>query len=149
MERTLILFKPDALQRGVVGEILTRFEKKGLRIVGMKLMLLQQDLAERHYEMHKGKGFYDGLIRFMTSSPIIAMVLQGRNAIDVCRKMMGTTAGFKAEPGTIRGDYGLSSVFNLLHGSDSQESARRELELWFRPEELVEWVPALEAWIVE
>src|SRR5512132_3479735 len=105
MERTLIIFKPDALQRGLCGEILSRFEKKGLQIVGMKFMKIPMDLAEQHYAVHKGKPFYEGLLKFMTSSPVIVMALQGPNAIEVCRKMMGATAGFKAEAGTIRGDY--------------------------------------------
>lgn len=149
MERTLILFKPDAVQRGAVGEILGRFERKGLQIVGMKFMMLPKDLAEKHYAIHKGKGFYDGLIKFMTSSPIIAMVLQGPNVIEVCRKMMGATAGFKAEAGTIRGDYGISGGFNLLHGSDGPETAKAEIALWFKAEELVDWTPALRSWITE
>lgn len=149
MERTLILFKPDALQRGVVGEILSRFERKGLQIVGMKLMKISPELAATHYSMHKGKPFYDGLVQFMTSSPIIAMALQGPNAIEVCRKMMGATAGFKAESGTVRGDFGLSGGFNLLHGSDSPEAATRELSLFFKAEELIDWTPALRCWIIE
>ena len=147
MERTLIIFKPDAVQRGVVGEILSRFEHKGLQIVGMRFMQIPLALAEQHYDMHKGKPFYDGLLKFMTSSPVIVMALQGEKSIEVCRKMMGTTAGFKAESGTVRGDYGISGSFNLLHGSDSPEAAQRELSLFFKPEELIEWTPALRAWI--
>lgn len=149
MERTLIIFKPDALHRGLCGEILSRFEKKGLQIVGMKFMKIPMELAEQHYAVHKGKPFYDGLLKFMTSSPVIVMALQGPNAIDVCRKMMGATAGFKAEAGTIRGDYGLSGGFNLLHGSDGPETAKQEMKLWFKPEELVDWTPALRSWITE
>ncbi len=149
MERTLIIFKPDAVQRGVCGEILTRFEKKGLQIVGMKFMQISQELAETHYSAHKGKPFYEGLVRFMTSSPVVVLVLQGKGAIEICRKMMGATFGFKAEPGTIRGDYGVSSSFNLIHGSDSPESADRELKLFFKPEELIDWTPAIQGWVYD
>lgn len=149
MERTLIIFKPDAVQRGLCGEILSRFEKKGLQVVGMKFMKIPMQLAEQHYAVHKGKPFYEGLLKFMTSSPVIVMALQGTNAIEVCRKMMGATAGFKAEAGTIRGDYGISGGFNLLHGSDGPETAKQELALWFKPEELVEWTPALRSWITD
>lgn len=149
MERTLIILKPDAVQRGACGEILSRFERKGLQVVGAKFMQIPVALAEQHYEMHKGKFFYDGLVKFMTSCPVIVLALQGEKAIEVCRKLMGSTAGFKAEPGTIRGDYGISGGFNLVHGSDSPESAARELGLFFKAEELIDWTPALRAWIVE
>ena len=138
MERTLILFKPDALQRGITGRILARFEDKGLKIVGMKLMQISPELAAKHYETHKDQPFYDGLVRFMTSSPVIALALQGIGAIAMCRKMMGATFGNDAEPGTIRGDFGSSRSFNLIHGSDSPEAAERELGLFF-PEGLVDW----------
>lgn len=149
MERTLIIFKPDAVQRGVCGEILTRFEKKGMQIVGMKFMLIGRELAERHYAPHKGKPFYEGLLRFMTSSPVVVLALEGNGAIDICRKLMGATFGFKAEAGTIRGDYGVSSSLNLIHGSDSAESAARELALFFRSDELVQWTPALQGWVYD
>lgn len=146
MEKTLIIFKPDAVQRGFCGEILSRFEKKGLQIVGMKFMKISQQLAETHYEPHKGKPFYAGLVRFMTSSPVVVLALQGKDAIAIARKMMGATFGSKAEPGTIRGDYGVSNSFNLIHGSDSPESAQRELGLFFKPGELVDWTPAAQGW---
>lgn len=146
MERTLIILKPDAVQRGLVGKIITRFEEKGLQIVGAKLMHIPLELAEKHYEPHKGKGFYDGLIRFMTSSPVMVLALQGKGAIDVSRKLMGATFGFKAEPGTIRGDYGISAAFNLIHGSDSAEAAKAELALWFKPEELLTYDLANRVW---
>ena len=146
MERTLIIFKPDAVQRGLCGEILARFEKKGLQIVGMKLMKLPQQLVETHYEPHRGKPFYTGLVRFMTSSPVVVLALEGKDAIAIARKMMGATFGSKAEPGTIRGDLGVSNSFNLIHGSDSAESAQRELNLFFKPDELVEWQPASRSW---
>jgi nucleoside-diphosphate kinase len=146
MEKTLIILKPDSVQRGLVGKILTRFEEKGLQIVGMKMITISQDLASRHYAPHKGKPFYDGLVRFMTSSPVVVLALQGKGAIEISRKMMGATFGFKAEPGTIRGDYGVSSSFNLIHGSDSPESAATELALWFKPEELQNYELANRVW---
>jgi len=149
MERTLIILKPDAVQRGLSGEIITRFEKKGLQIVGMKMMRIPQQLAETHYEPHKGKPFYPGLVKFMTSSPVVVLALAGKDAIAISRKMMGATFGSKAEPGTIRGDYGVSNSFNLIHGSDSPESAQRELGLFFKQGELLEWAPASQAWVYD
>ena len=149
MERTLIILKPDAVQRGLCGEIVTRFEKKGLQIVGMKLMRIPPQLAETHYEPHRGKPFYPGLIKFMTSSPVVVIALTGKDAIGIARKMMGATFGSKAEPGTIRGDLGVSNSFNLIHGSDSPESAQRELRLFFKPEELLDWTPAGQAWVYD
>jgi nucleoside-diphosphate kinase len=146
MERTLIILKPDSLQRGLIGEILSRFEKKGLQIVGMKLMTITEELAATHYAPHKSKPFYEGLVRFMTSSPVVVLALQGKGVIDVSRKMMGATFGFKAEPGTIRGDYGVSASFNLIHGSDSPEAAKAELALWFKPEELLTYDLASRVW---
>ncbi len=146
MERTLIILKPDALQRALVGKIIARFEEKGLQIVGMKMLTISSDLAARHYAPHVGKPFYEGLVNFMTSSPVIVMALEGKGAIDICRKMMGATFGFKAEPGTIRGDFGVSTSFNLIHGSDSPESAKTELALWFKPEELQTYELANRMW---
>ena len=144
-ERTLILFKPDAVQRRLCGRLLQRFEDKGLKTVGMKLMRISKELAEQHYASHKGKGFYAGLVSFMTGSPVVALALEGPYAVDVCRKLMGATFGFKAEPGTIRGDFGVSNQYNLIHGSDSKESAERELSLFFQKGELLEWKTADEA----
>src|SRR5687767_3304455 len=149
MERTLIILKPDAVQRGLSGEIITRFERKGLQLVGAKLMRIPQQLAETHYEPHKGKPFYPGLVRFMTSSPVIVMALAGKDAIAIARKMMGATFGSKAEPGTIRGDYGVSNSFNLIHGSDSTESATRELNLFFKSDELIDWTLAAQGWVYD
>jgi len=131
METTLIILKPDALQRCLSGRIIARFEDKGLRIVGCRMMTISRDLAAKHYEAHREKPFYDGLVNFMTSDPVVAMAIEGPKAIEVCRAMMGATFGFKADPGTIRGDFGISNQFNLVHGSDSPESAQRELELFF------------------
>ena len=149
MERTLIILKPDAVQRGLCGEIVTRFEKKGLQIVGMKLMRISPQLAETHYESHKGKPFYAGLVKFMTSSPVLVLALAGKDAITIARKMMGATFGSKAEPGTIRGDFGVSNSFNLIHGSDSPEAAQRELSLFFKPEDLIDWQRASQGWIYD
>lgn len=149
MERTLIIFKPDAVQRGLCGEILTRFEKKGLQIVGMKFMQISRQLAQTHYEPHKGKPFYEGLVNFMTSSPVVVLALAGKDAIAIARKMMGKTFGSQAESGTIRGDFGVSNSFNLIHGSDAPESATRELGLFFKPEELIDWKPAIASWVYD
>lgn len=149
MERTLIILKPDAVQRGFSGQIIDRFEKKGLQIVGMKLMKIGHALAEMHYAPHKGKPFYEGLVKFMTSSPVIVLALSGKDCIAISRKMMGATFGSKAEPGTIRGDFGVSNSFNLIHGSDSAESAQRELGLFFKHEELIDWTPAAHAWVYD
>lgn len=149
MERTLIILKPDAVQRGLIGQILIRFENKGLQIVGMKLMQISTKLAETHYEPHRGKPFYAGLVKFMTSSPVVVLAIEGRDAIAICRKMMGATFGSKAEPGTIRGDFGVSNSFNLIHGSDSPESAQRELGLFFQAGELLEWQPASRGWVYD
>src|SRR3954453_10907317 len=149
MERTLIIFKPDAVQRGLCGEILTRFEKKGLQLVGMKMMKIPAQLAETHYAPHKGKPFYEGLVKFMTSSPVVVLALQGKDVITIARKMMGATFGSKAEPGTIRGDYGVSNSYNLIHGSDSPEAATHELGLFFKPDELLDWTPAVQQWVYD
>ena len=149
METTLIILKPDALQRGLCGRILGRFEDKGLQVVGMKMMKISQHLAERHYEPHKGKPFYESLIRFMTKSPVVVVALRGVGAIEISRKMMGATFGSKAEPGTIRGDFGVSNSFNLIHGSDSPESAEHELSLFFEESELLDWDRAADQWVYD
>ena len=149
MERTLLILKPDAVQRNLIGEILSRFEKRGLQIVGMKLTKIPVSLAETHYEAHKGKPFYAGLVKFMTSSAVVILAVAGKDAIVVARKMMGATFGSKAEPGTIRGDFGVSNSFNLIHGSDSPEAATKELGLFFKPEELIDWQPASRGWVYD
>lgn len=146
METTLIFLKPDAVQRGLMGCIIGRFEAKGLSFVGMKLMSVPRDLAEKHYAEHAGKPFYDGLIRFVTSSPVLVLAIRGVNAVAVCRKLIGATNGQKAEPGTIRGDLGMSGGYNLIHGSDSPESAARELALWFNDNELTRYDKTLDQW---
>ena len=146
VETTLILFKPDSLHRGVVGRVLSRFEDKGLQIVGMRLMQMTDEIAAEHYAEHVGKPFYAGLVGFMTSSPIIALALRGPNAIAVARKLMGKTFGIDAEAGTIRGDFGCSKSYNLVHGSDSPESAARELSIYF-PDGLLEWDSIQAPWL--
>lgn len=147
MQTSLIILKPDAIQRGLAGQILQRFERKGLRIAGAKLMLVPKDLAEKHYAEHHGKPFYDGLIKFVTSSPVMVLAIQGLEAIAVCRTLIGATNGRKADPGTIRGDFGMSGGFNLVHGSDSEASAERELALWFTQEELTDTQRTIEQWV--
>lgn len=149
MERTLIILKPDAVQRGLVGQVVSRFEARGIKLVAMKLMNIGRELAERHYAPHKGKPFYPGLINYITSGPVVVLVLEGVNVIAVSRKMMGATFGFNAEPGTIRGDYGLSKTFNLIHGSDSPESAAAEIALYFTEAEFVRYERALEKWLYD
>ncbi len=149
METTLIILKPDAVQRGLVGRILSRFEDKGLQIVGCKMLRITQHMAERHYEAHRDKPFYEGLVRFMTSSPVLVLAVRGKGAIAVSRKLMGATFGSSAEPGTIRGDFGVSNSFNLIHGSDSPESAQRELEIFFEEEELFDYDRAVDQWVYD
>lgn len=149
MERTLIILKPDCVQRGLVGQILGRFESKGLQLAAMKLIHISRDLAERHYAPHRGKPFYPGLINYITAGPVVVLVLEGVNAIAVARKMMGATFGFNAEPGTIRGDFGVSKTFNLIHGSDSLESAEAEIALYFTPAELMKYERQVQKWIYD
>ncbi|MCX5660715.1 MAG: nucleoside-diphosphate kinase [Planctomycetota bacterium] len=149
MQTTLIILKPDAVQRGLMGKIIARFEDKGLQVVGAKLMMISQELAATHYEAHKARPFYAGLVRFMTSAPVLVLALRGNNAIDVSRKMMGATFGFKAEPGTIRGDYGVSASYNLIHGSDSPEAAQREIGLFFKAGEVIEYPRSGDQWIYD
>jgi nucleoside-diphosphate kinase len=147
MERTLIILKPDAIQRRLVGRILQRFEDKGLSVAAMKLMHIPRDLAERHYAPHKGKPFYPGLIDYITSGPVVVMVLQGNRCIDIARTLMGKTFGYEAAPGTIRGDFGASRSYNLVHGSDSPESAKAEIALYFKESELLDYTPAGSDWV--
>lgn len=149
MEQTLIILKPDAVQRGLMGRIISRFEDKGLRVAGAKMMQITPELAAVHYEAHKEKPFYDGLVNFMTSSPVLVMALEGVNAVTVCRSMMGATFGSQADSGTIRGDFGVSNSFNLIHGSDSQEAAERELSLFFSDGEILPWNRAIDRWIYD
>src|SRR5262249_3860068 len=147
MQRTLILLKPDCVQRRLIGEVIQRFERKGLRLVGMKLLQASRDLAEKHYAVHKGKPFYDSLLKFILAGPTVAMVWEGREAVAVARTLMGPTDGTKAPPATIRGDFAISVQNNLVHGSDSPENAAMEIALWFRPEELVEYQLVDAPWV--
>lgn len=146
MEKTLIILKPDTVQRGLMGEIIQRIERRGLRIAAMKMMWVDRDLAERHYAEHKGKSFYEPLLKFITSAPVMVMVVQGPEAISVMRAMMGKTNSKQAAAGTIRGDYGLSNRHNLIHGSDSPKSAEREIPLFFEPEEIFDYKRVTEPW---
>ncbi len=145
-ESTLIILKPDCVQRRLLGRIIQRFEDKGLTLAGMKLMQISTELAERHYAPHKGKPFYPGLIEYITSGPVVVMVLSGTGAIDICRKLMGKTFGYEAEPGTIRGDFGASKTYNLVHGSDAPETAETEIALYFGPGELLDYETAAHCW---
>ena len=148
MERTLVLLKPDAVQRGLVAPILARFEAKGLKLVGLKMRRFPLELIQKHYEVHREKPFYGNLVEFMTSGPVVAIALEGIGAIEATRKLMGATNSAKADPGTIRGDFGMSFSNNLVHGSDGPETAKSELALWFSdPDELSDWTPAEETWV--
>ena len=149
MERTFVMVKPDGVQRGLVGEVIARLERKGLKLVGLKMVRVSEDLARRHYAAHEGKPFFPGLIRFITSAPVVAMVWEGREAVAVVRNLLGPTDGAKAAPGTIRGDLANDIGFNLVHGSDSLESAQQEIALWFRQDELLDWENHREAWLYD
>ena len=149
MERTLVLIKPDGVQRGLIGEIITRLERRGLRLVGAKFMQVSQELAETHYAIHKGKPFYDGLITYITSAPVMAMVWEGSNAVAAVRQTMGATRPTEAAPGSVRHDFGLEVGRNLTHASDSVENSQAEVALWFSDQELVSWGRALDPWIFE
>ena len=147
MQRTLVLLKPDCIQRRLVGTLIQRFEQKGLRLVAMKFLQASRDLAEKHYAVHKGKTFYESLLSFLTSGPTVALVWEGREAVTVVREMMGKTDGAKSPPGTIRGDYGISVQNNLIHGSDSLDNAKLEIGLWFKADELVAYQSVDSAWV--
>ncbi len=149
MERTFVMVKPDGVQRGLIGEVIRRLENRGLRLVAAKFMRVSRELAEQHYAVHQGKPFYEGLIAYITSGPVMAMVWEGPNAIAAVRQTMGATRPTEAAPGTIRHDFGLQIGRNLTHASDGPETAAFEIGLWFRPEELVEWQRDLDRWIFE
>ncbi len=149
MERTFIAIKPDGVQRALVSTILKRFEDKGFKLVGLKLMQVSQELAQTHYGEHKGKPFFNGLVGFITSGPVVAFVLEGKDVVTTARKMIGATKPSDSATGTIRGDYGIDIGRNIIHGSDSPESAEREIALWFKPEELSDWTPTISTWIYE
>ena len=147
MERTLVFLKPDAVRRGLVGEIVGRFERRGFWIAGMKMLRLSEEFVRRHYAAHKGKPFYEPLVAYTISGPVVALVLEGKNAVAVVRAMMGQTFGSDSPPGTIRGDMALSNRFNLVHGSDSPENAAIEIALWFAPDELVKFECVDAKWV--
>ena len=147
MERTFVMVKPDGVERGLVGEIIRRIEAKGFKLVGLKMLKLSQAMAERHYAEHWGKPFFQELVDFITASPVVAMVWEGNGVIESVRKLMGKTNPLEAEPGTIRGDFGVYISKNIIHGSDSPGSAAREIEIFFRPDELVEYQRSLDKWI--
>jgi nucleoside-diphosphate kinase len=148
MQRTLVLAKPDAVQRGLIGEIIGRFERKGLKVLGLRLLTVPREMAERHYAVHAGKHFYDGLVEFITSGPVAAIALEGPDAIAVVRLMVGKTMPNEADPGTIRGDFGISGLRNLIHASDAPETAESELALWFGEGVLLDYRREIDEWIV-
>lgn len=148
MERTFVMVKPDGVQRGLIGEIISRFERRGLKIVGMKMLQVSDELARRHYAVHEGKPFFTGLISYITSAPVVAMVVEGANAVVAVRQTVGATRPFEAAPGSIRADLALEIGRNLVHASDAPETAAAEIALWFG-EELVEWQRATDRWIFE
>ncbi|MEA2055674.1 MAG: nucleoside-diphosphate kinase [Candidatus Thermoplasmatota archaeon] len=148
-ERTFVMLKPDAIQRELVGKIILRFEKKGIKIVAMKMVSVSKELAEKHYSIHKGKPFFEPTVKYITSSPVVAMVLEGENVINMVRRMMGKTNPQEALPGTIRGDYGQFIGRNMVHGSDGPDTAEFEINLWFKPEEISEYTRIDETWLTE
>lgn len=149
MERTFLMIKPDGVQRGLVGEVIRRYEAKGFTLVGLKLMTVSRELAEKHYDVHKDKPFFGGLVEFITSGPVVAMVWEGEGVVASARKIIGATNPLTAEPGTIRGDYGVTIGRNLIHGSDAVETARNEIALWFSETELSTWEPTMKGWLYE
>jgi len=148
-ERTFVVIKPDAVQRGLVGKIISRFERKGIKLVAMKLVSVSRELAEKHYKVHEGKPFFDSTVKFIISSPVVAMVLEGNDAVEMVRHMIGKTDPQKAEMGTIRGDFGQFIGRNIVHGSDNAETAKFEINLWFKPEEIADYKRIDEAWLSE
>ncbi len=149
MERTFLAIKPDGVQRGLVGEIISRLEAKGFTLVGLKFIQVSRELAEQHYGVHQEKPFFKGLVEFITSGPVVAMVWEGEGVVAAARKMIGSTNPLTAEPGTIRGDFGVNIGRNIIHGSDAPETAQQEVSLWFKEEELASWQPSLTPWIQE
>ncbi len=149
MERTFLAIKPDGVQRKLIGEIIRRFEAKGFTLVGLKLMSVSRELAETHYGVHRERPFFPGLVDFITSGPVVAMVWEGKGVIASARKIIGATNPLNSEPGTLRGDFGVDVGRNIIHGSDAPETAEQEIKLWFKPEDLIGWKPAAIAWIYE
>jgi nucleoside-diphosphate kinase len=149
LERTLVLIKPDGVQRGLVGPIISRLEQRGLRLVAAKFLRVEKSLAEEHYQVHLGKPFYDGLITYITSSPVMAMVWEGPNAIAAVRQTMGSTRPTEAAPGSVRHDFGLEVGRNLTHASDGADTAAEEIKLWFEADELIDWTRDIDRWVFE
>lgn len=149
MQRTLVIVKPDGVQRALTGKILTRFEERGLKVIALKLVQVDRALAEKHYAVHQGKFFYEGLVNYITASPVVVMVLEGHETIGVVRKMVGSTRPWESDPGTIRGDFALMGLRNLIHASDAPETAESEIALWFKPDEIHPFERALDKWINE
>lgn len=149
MERTFLMIKPDGVQRGLISNIIGRFETKGFTLVGMKFMAVSRELAEKHYDVHRERPFFAGLVDFITSGPVVAMVWEGEGVIASARKIIGATKPLEAEPGTIRGDLGVTVGRNIIHGSDAPETAQTEIALWFTEAELVSWEPAAKSWLYE
>ena len=149
MERTFLAIKPDGVQRGLVGKVISRLEEKGFKLVAMKFMLVSEELAKKHYGEHKDKPFFKGLVSFITSGPIVAMIWEGKNVINAVRKMMGKTNPLEADLGTIRGDFAIDIGRNVVHGSDSEESAKREISIFFNEKEMINWNKEVHKWIYE
>ncbi|AMA08587.1 MULTISPECIES: nucleoside-diphosphate kinase [Cyanophyceae] len=149
MERTFVMVKPDGVQRGLVGDVIRRFEAKGFKLVGLKLVSVSRELAEQHYGVHRERPFFGSLVEFIISAPVVAMVWEGKGAIAAARKIIGATNPLEAEPGTIRGDFGVDIGRNLIHGSDGPDTAASEIALWFSESELANWEPATKAWLYE
>lgn len=149
MQQTLVVVKPDGVQRALVGKIIARFEERGLKLVALKMAHVTREFAEKHYEVHKGKFFYEGLVNYIVSSPVVAMVLEGHEAIAVVRAMVGKTRPWEAESGTIRGDFAMMGLRNLIHASDASETAEKEIALWFKKEELVSYTREIDKWVNE
>lgn len=149
LQQSLVLLKPDAVQRSLVGELISRLERRGVKLVGLKLMRIDEDLARRHYAAHVGKPFFPGLIEFITSGPVVAMVVEGESVVEMVRSIMGATNPLDASPGTVRGDYAVTIGPNLMHGSDSEEAAAREIELFFSPQEMASYTRDIDRWIIE
>jgi len=149
LQRTLVVIKPDGVQRALVGEILLRFEARGMKLVALKMMQVSREFAEKHYAVHQGKFFYEGLVQYICSSPVVAMVLEGHEAISAVRVMVGKTRPWEAEAGTIRGDLAMMGLRNLIHASDALETAEKEIALWFKPEELLTYMREIDKWVNE
>ena len=149
MQQTLVIVKPDGVQRGLIGKILARFEERGMKLVAMKMLQVSRELAEQHYAVHKGKFFYEDLVSYISSSPVVVMVIEGHEVIGAVRKMVGATKPWEADPGSIRGTYAMMGLRNLIHASDAPETAKSEIALWFKPEELVSYTREIDRWVNE